>query len=444
MAYPKLTDQPGALETARLVRSGDLSPSQAVDAAIARIEKLDTHVNAVVVCDFERALETAKGMDGQKPRDDQPLFGVPMTIKESFDIEGLPSCWGHTKHAGNIAKRDALTVTKLKNAGAVFLGKTNIPIDLSDWQSFNEVYGRTNNPHDHDRSPGGSSGGSAAAVASGMVPCEFGTDIGGSVRVPAHFCGVWGHKPSWGLISKHGHDHPALGGINAHDGVLSVAGPLARNGEDLAALVDVTAQIPLRSNPKPLNECRLLAVLDYPDSPIDDTVLVPIEAALATLEAAGANIDRSAENLPDLATQQDDYLRMLNVAMARGAPGPNGERASATDWFNLLDAQARSELAWAKLFETYDFVLAPPAPVLAVPHNEKSVFESTISIQGEKTPSGTGLTWAGIATFPNLPGTVLPIGESGGLPCGLQVIAPRWRDLDGIAMARAIDSIVNR
>lgn len=444
MAYPKLTDQPGALETARLVRSGDLSPSQAVDAAIARIEKLDTHVNAVVVCDFERALETAKGMDGQQQRDDQPLFGVPMTIKESFDIEGLPSCWGHTKHAGNIAKRDALTVTKLKNAGAVFLGKTNIPIDLSDWQSFNEVYGRTNNPHDHDRSPGGSSGGSAAAVASGMVPCEFGTDIGGSVRVPAHFCGVWGHKPSWGLISKHGHDHPALGGINAHDGVLSVAGPLARNGEDLAALVDVTAQIPLRSNPKPLNECRLLAVLDYPDSPIDDTVLVPIEAALATLEAAGANIDRSAENLPDLATQQDDYLRMLNVAMARGTPGPNGERASATDWFNLLDAQARSELAWAKLFETYDFVLAPPAPVLAVPHNEKSVFESTISIQGEKTPSGTGLTWAGIATFPNLPGTVLPIGESGGLPCGLQVIAPRWRDLDGIAMARAIDSIVNR
>ncbi len=443
MAYPKLTEQPGALETARSIAAGKMSPSEAVDAAIARIEKLDRHVNALAVQDFEHAIAAAKAMDSQTPCDDQPLFGVPMTIKESFDIAGLPSCWGHPEFAGNIAKRDAKMVATLKAAGAIFLGKSNVPIDLSDWQSFNAVYGRTKNPHNHEHSPGGSSGGSAAMVASGMVPCEIGTDIGGSVRVPAHFCGVWGHKPSWGLLSKHGHDHPAMGGMGAHDGALSVAGPLARNGEDIEALMRLTSQVPLTSSPKPLNECRLLLLLDYPNAPVDASVREPIEAAAAQLEKAGVRIDRNSQHLPDLARQYDDYLRMLNVAMARGAPAPNGKRATATDWFDLLDAQARNELAWEALFADYDAVLCPPAPVLAVPHIDKPVFQSTIHVNGEDVEAASGLAWAGIATFPNLPGTVLPIGSTNGLPCGLQVIAPRWRDLDGIAIARGIDSLIN-
>lgn len=443
MAYPKLTDQPGALAIARSIAAGEMSPSAAVDAAIARIEKLDVHVNALAIEDFERALVSAKAMDGQTARDDQPLFGVPMTIKESFDIEGLPSCRGHPEFAENIAQRDAKMVTALKSAGAILLGKSNVPIDLSDWQSFNAVYGRTKNPHNYERSPGGSSGGSAAIVASGMVPCEVGTDIGGSVRVPAHFCGIWGHKPSWGLLSKHGHDHPAMKGQDAHDGALSVAGPLARNGEDIEALMRLTSQVPIASSPKPLKECRLLLLLDYPGASIDASVRSPIEAAAAELEASGVTIDRSTDLLPNLAKQFDDYLRMLNIAMARGGPAPDGKRATATDWFDLLDAQSRNELAWEELFKTYDAVLCPPAPVLAVPHHEGQIFQHTLSINGEDADAAGGLCWAGIATFPNLPGTVLPIGETDGLPCGLQVIAPRWRDLDGIAIARAIDAIVN-
>ncbi len=444
MAYPKLTEQPGALETAAAVKAGDMSPLEAVQAAIARIEKLDIHVNAVVVCDFERALETARAMDGTSPSADQPLFGVPMTVKESFDIAGLPTTFGHTQYADNIAKHDAKMVRQLKAAGAVLLGKTNVPIDLSDWQSFNAVYGRTNNPHSHDHSPGGSSGGSAAAVASGMVPAEIGTDIGGSVRVPAHFCGIWGHKPSWGVLSKRGHQHPALGNKAAHDGALSVAGPLARNGEDIDALMRLTSQVPLQSSGKPLKDCRLLLLMDYPGAPVDASVAGPIEAAATRLEAASIQLDRTSDLLPDLAQQQADYLRMLNTAMARGAPAPNGTRPTASDWFDLLDAQTRNELAWEALFETYDAVLCPPAPVLAVPHTDGPIFKTTISINGEDVEAARGLAWAGIATFPNLPGTVLPIGESGGLPCGLQVIAPRWRDLDGIAIARGIDALVNR
>ncbi len=452
MAYPSLTDKPGALETAAAIREGKISPSEAVDAAIVRIGQLDAHVNALAVPDFERAVETARDMSEGSAGPNQPLYGVPMTIKESFDVAGLPSCWGHEGFADNVATRDAKLVTQLKAAGAIIVGKSNIPPDLSDWQSNNPVYGRTNNPHDHDRSPGGSSGGSAAAVASGMVPCEFGTDIGGSVRVPAHFCGVWGHKSTWGIVSKHGHDHPTMSsqgpGHDGHDGALSIAGPLARNAQDLAALMKIGSTVPLLNSQKSLKSCRLLVVTDYPGSPVDQSVLGPIEEAVAALEAAGIAIDRSTDLLPDLAAQQGNYMRMLNVAMARGGPGPDGNRATATDWFDLLDAQARNELEWEALFETYDFVLAPPAPVLAIPHIEGGrVFEDTIHVDGADIAGPSGLAWAGIATFPNLPATVLPIGSGvdrgATLPCGLQVMGPRFADLDCIAAAEAISTIVH-
>lgn len=440
---PTLTDQPGAIALAAQIRKRELSPLEAVDAAIARIEDRDMQIDAVVVCDFERARETAQALDGQSPGENRPLFGVPMTIKESFDIAGLPTCWGHKQFADNIAKRDARIVQKLKAAGVIFIGKTNVPPDLADWQSRNPVYGRTRNPHDTSRSPGGSSGGSAAAVASGMVPCEYGTDIGGSVRVPAHFCGVWGHKTSWGLVSKHGHDHPMMAGGDAHDGALSIAGPIARNADDLALLLQLTASIPMRASGKRLADCRLLLVTDYPGSPVDAAVLGPIEAAAAALEAAGVRIERTTDLLPDLARQQQDYMKMLNIAMARGMPAPDGSRATATDWFNLLDAQARNEAAWHALFETYDFVLAPPAPVLAMPHREGRVFDGTLTINGREESAAAGLAWAGIATFPNLPSTVLPVGATDGLPCGMQVIGPRWSDLDCIAAAKAIGEVLH-
>lgn len=438
MAYPTLTQLPGALETAAMIARGELSPLEAVDSAINRIERMDAHINAVVVCDFDRALDAAKVATSNRPSKQLALFGVPMTIKESFDIEALPTCWGHAAYADNIAKRDSAVVRKLKDAGAIFLGKTNVPPDLADWQSANPVYGRTHNPHDHGRSPGGSSGGSAAAVASGMVPCEFGTDIGGSVRVPAHFCGIWGHKTSWGLISKEGHEHPVMGGRPAHDGVLSIAGPLARNAQDLSALVELTSQIPLRRRVKTLAECRLLVITDHPSCPIDNTVLRPMEDMIAELEKAGARIDRSSDRLPDLARQNSDYVRMLSIAMARGAPGKDGKRASATDWFDLLDLQARNARAWEDLFAVYDFVIAPPAPVLAIQSSKGSVFESDLEINGQARRGVDALAWAGLATFPNLPATVLPIGEHSGLPCGAQIVGPRWSDLDTIGIAEEI------
>jgi amidase len=451
MAYPQLTDEPGALATAAAIRTRTLSVAEAVDAAIVRIEHLDSDIDALAVPNFEAAYAEAKAMDAAGPQEHQPLYGVPMTIKESFDVAGLPTTFGHPAYRDTLATRDAALVARLKAAGAIIIGKTNVPVDLTDWQSFNPVYGRTCNPHDPTRSPGGSSGGSAAAVASGMVPCDFGTDIGGSVRVPAHFCGVWGHKTTWGLIPKHGHDHPAMsrrdGFVAAHDMALSVAGPLTRNAADLAALVEIGAEIPLRRRVKPLTDCRLLAITTLPNAPVDASVTQPTEAALETLARAGVTIDRVSDLIPDQVEQHRNYLKMMNIAMARGAPAPDGKRASATDWFDLLDAQAANLAQWNAVFEIYDFILAPPAPVLAVPHSDKAVFRGSLTINGAEEPGGNGLAWAGLATFPNLPATVLPIGSGSylgsTLPCGMQVIGPRWHDLDCIAAAEAIANILH-
>lgn len=433
-----LTDEAGALELADRIRSGDLSPLEAVDAAIARIEALDEAINAVVVRDFDRARETAGAMETAPQGDDMPLWGVPITVKESFQVAGLPSTWGEARYAGQIAETDARVVRQLKAAGAIVLGKTNVPPSLADIQSANPVYGRTNNPHDHARVPGGSSGGAAAAVASGMVPLEYGTDIGGSVRVPAHFCGVWGHKSSWGLIDKHGHDHPALPG-GGHDGALSIAGPLARNAADLDLALCLTASRPLERAAGPLSNRRFLLLLDHPDCPLDDAVRAPIEAAARAIESAGARVDRSTDLLPDLSAERADYMRMLGIAMSRGMqPGADGKRAMASDWFNLLDAQWRSERAWARMFETYDFVLAPPMAFLAFPHDEREMRARTARINGADIPMGAGFAYSALATFPNLPSTCMPVGSTDGLPCGMQVIGPRWGDRDCIAISAKI------
>ncbi|MFM7378651.1 MAG: amidase family protein [Erythrobacter sp.] len=451
MAYPHLTDKAGALATALAIRTRKLSVAEAVDAAITRAGRLDAEINAIAVPDFDRASETARAMDNAPRQLGQPLFGVPMTIKESFDVAGLPTTWGHPRFQDMIAPKDALLVRRLKAAGAIIIGKTNVPVDLTDWQSFNPVYGRTSNPHSPDRSPGGSSGGSAAAVASGIVPCDYGTDIGGSVRVPAHLCGVWGHKTTWGLVPKHGHDFPGQsrseGFIAAADGPLSIAGPLARNPQDLAVLVEVGAEVPLRRRTKPLAECRLLAISSLPGAPVDGSVLGPTEAALEALARTGVRIDRASDMLPDQARHYRSYLKMMNIIMSGGAPAPDGTRATASDWFALMNAQAACIAEWEVLFETYDFVLAPPAPVLAVPHSDTAVFRGKLMVDGKEEPGSCGLVWSGMATFPGLPSTVLPIGSGtylgAELPCGMQVIGPRWSDLDCIAAAEAIGNILH-
>jgi amidase len=227
-----------AWRLAELIRGGAFSCLELLDHCIARIERLDSKTNAVVVRDFDRARERARLLERQRKEGRvTPLFGVPMTVKESFNLKGHPTTWGYEQQRNSIAHEDALAVQRLTAAGAVVFGKTNVPVSLADWQSFNPVYGTTSNPWNLAHTPGGSSGGSAAAVAAGFSALEIGSDIGGSIRVPAHYCGVFGHKPSWGLCSGRGQSLIPIAGMTD----IAVIGPLARSARDLSLALDTIA-----------------------------------------------------------------------------------------------------------------------------------------------------------------------------------------------------------
>ncbi|MBI1251795.1 MAG: amidase [Alphaproteobacteria bacterium] len=435
-----------ALETAHAVRTGALSALEACDAAIARIEARDGPINAVVVRDFDRARAAAKALDrGGAKGDSRPLIGVPMTIKESHDIEGLPTTWGFPGFRDFMPERDGLVARRLKNAGAVLLGKSNVPMALADWQSVNEVYGRTHNPHDHARSPGGSSGGSAAALAAGMVPLEVGSDIGGSIRVPAHFCGVFGHKSTYGIIPMQGHAFPGTSGA---DRPMSVLGPMARSADDLIAALELLAG-PIETSPYRLSlpppraehmrDVRIVVLDAHPVARIGADVHDAIHKLADAACEEGAQIVRDVEDLPDLADAHANYVRMLNTAMTRGAPGATPVDAHV--WMGLLDAQFALQRRWARVFEQTDVVLAPVFGLPAFEHKTEPEWKDrSLTIDGEETAYGAQLAWAGLASFSGLPATVAPVAKSKeGLPIGVQILADLYQDNTALAFARALE-----
>ncbi|WP_286143790.1 amidase family protein [Mycobacterium sp. D16R24] len=223
------------------LRAGEVTSVALTEEAIARIEQDDPVINAICVPDFDRARAAARDADQARARgEDRPLLGIPMTVKESYNVAGLATTWGMPQHRSYMPTDDAVQVSRIKTAGAVVLGKTNVPLMLQDLQSFNEIYGTTNNPWNHGRTPGGSSGGSAAALASGFGALSIGSDIAGSLRTPAHFCGVYAHKPTLGLVANRGHLPPPNPPLPA-DRDLSVVGPMARTARDLTLLLEVMA-----------------------------------------------------------------------------------------------------------------------------------------------------------------------------------------------------------
>jgi amidase len=418
------------------------------DAAIARIEDRDKALNAVVVRDFDRARVAARAADAALARGERgPLLGLPMTVKESNNVAGLPSTWGSPAFSGWTADTDAVVVTRLKDAGAIILGKTNVPPFLSDWQSNNPVYGRTRNPWDPSRSPGGSSGGSAAALASGMSPLEYGSDIGGSIRVPAAFCGVYGHKPTYNLVPLRGHSPPGLDGGPV---VLAAVGPLARCPADLALALEVTAgpepdeakgyklDLPAPRHAQ-IADYRILVLDQHPLVTTDDEISGAVQALGARLEGLGAHVSRTSELLPDLAAQHGVYMGLLGAAMSRGQPG--AKVIDAHEWMNLGDAQVAFRRRWATFFESFDVVLMPTFGVPAFPHDDEPDMQKRIHIiNGRETPYFGQLAWPGVALLPCLPATACPIGLTrGGLPMSVQVMGPYLEDRTTIAFAGLLE-----
>ncbi|HQP21017.1 MAG TPA: amidase family protein, partial [Phenylobacterium sp.] len=323
-------------------------------------------------------------------------------------------------------------------------GKTNVPPFLADWQSTNPIYGRTVNPWDNSRSPGGSSGGSAAALAAGYVPLEFGSDIGGSIRIPSAFCGVYGHKPTFDLIPPRGHAPPGTDG----DGVpLNVVGPMARTAGDLGLGLSVLAgpaadmargyrldlPAPRHAN---LADYRVLIIDHHPLAGLDEAVAGPLRKLATDLDDLGCEVSFETDLLPDLAAAHGLYMRLLNSVMSRGSP-PSDQAISAHAFMDLLDAQVAVRRQWASLFERFDVVLAPVFGLPAFPHEDNPDNRARIlAVNGQPAPYFAQIAWPGMATFANLPATAAPMGRTAeGLPVGVQIIGGHLEDRTTIAFA---------
>ena len=447
MSIPANLARTSATLLAEQLQKKAMSSLELTEAHIARIEALDGPINAVVVRDFERACNDARAADAAIAKGDtRPLLGVPITVKESFDLKGHPTTWGIELHREHRAASDALAVQRLKQAGAIVMGKTNVPPVLADWQSDNPIYGRTNNPYDLTRSPGGSSGGSAAALAMGFSALELGSDIGGSIRAPAAFCGVFGHKPSWGIVPQAGH---APGGLVYAPTLLGVCGPLARSAADLDTALSVIAGPDAESPanklilPMPrhgaLRSFRVFIMADHPAASPNAEVRGAIESVADDLTRAGATVARTSNLLPDMMASWKTYQSILHTVTTRRAP--NGRAPiSAHDLLDRLDNQHRLRLAWREFFRHFDVDLSPVFSTTAFLHMpEPDWRKRTLMIDGQPTPYGAQLAWASLATVGCLPSTAVPLGlAKDGLPLSLQVIGPHLEDRTTIAFAGMI------
>jgi amidase len=461
-----------ATELVEAMSAGEVSAVELTEAAIARIERHDGSLNAVCVRDFDRALDAARAADAARARGEvHPLSGVPMTIKESFHVAGLPTTWGIPEFTDFVPEADALAVARVKAAGAVVLGTTNVPLALGDLQSYNAIYGTTRNPWDPDRTPGGSSGGSAAALAAGYAALSLGSDIGGSLRNPAHFCGVYAHKPTVGLVPARGHTPPTVPVLpGEHD--LAVIGPMARTAADLALLLDILAEpdeltlgVAYRlALPAPrhteLGDYRVLVVESHPLIPTSSSVRAAMDRFADELATAGAKVERQSPLLPDQADAARLYMRMLLSVLGANFP-PHvyddaraeaarldvddrslaAERSRGTvlshrEW--ILDDGQRAILRqrWRELFTEFDVVVCPVTPTPAFPHDHSPQATRRISIDGADYHYFDQLALAGVATLPGLPATALPIGTSeDGLPIGVQAIGAPYDDRTTIRFA---------
>lgn len=470
-AFSSAVDLLGSLERK------EVAARELLEAHLDRVDAYNPTYNIVVDRTVEAARTAASAVDEARARGDEVgrLAGLPMTIKDAFEVVGMKATCGMTELAGHVPDRDADAVARLRAAGAVIYGKTNVPAGAANWQTSNAVYGLTRNPWDPDRTVGGSSGGSAASVAAGFSPLELGSDIAGSIRVPSHFCGVFGHKPSYGIVSVRGHIPPPPGGLLTVP--LGVAGPIARSAADLELALDVLAgpneldatgwrlELPPSRHDR-LADFRVGIWLGGGSYPLDDAYREALERFADDLRSAGVRV---AETPPPFEPVEayDVFVRTLFAII--GAPAPEegaalralaaadetgyAERlggAMATslgEWFGLLERREHLFRGFAGFFADVDVLLCPAAVVVAFPHDidERDGPHSTqlarrLTVSGTRIPYFDNFTWPSIATCSNLPATVMPTGRFvDGLPAGVQIIGPHLEDRTTLRFAALVE-----
>ena len=460
-----------ATELARKIKTREIGCVELLTYYLDRVDRFNPDLNAIIVDIRDVAMARAKAADAALAAGEDwgPLHGVPMTVKESYDIAGTPTTWGTPELKDSVAKQDALPITRLKGAGAVIFGKTNVPLMLADFQSYNDVYGTTNNPWDLTRAPGGSSGGAAASLAAGMTGLEMGSDIGGSIRNPAHFCGVFGHKPTWMLLPPRG--HATRGVLSPSD--ISVVGPLARSAADLAAAVNICGgpdeiasrglKLALPKLAKAPGELKVAVWRDDAVARVDQSVVDRVDAVADALKQTGAEVDFDARpvdaehshtvyqcllqatmsaRLP--AQRYDEIVRRVDALdpedTSRGAMIQRSQVARFREWTANNELRTRLRWQWHAFFERFDVLVAPIMSTSAFPHDHRPFGDRTITVNGIDEPYFNQVFWAGLASGGYLPATVLPTGpDAGGLPIGVQLIGPEYGDLVTIGIADLLE-----
>lgn len=444
---------------------------------LKRIELYNAKINAIVTLMREEALNQAHAADEALRRGEiwGPLHGVPITIKDCFEISRVRTTAGSPSLKDHVPEHDAVAVARLRGAGAIILGHTNVPIMAGDWQSYNMVFGTTNNPWNLERTPGGSTGGGAAVVASGLSFLSLGSDIGGSIRVPSHFCGVYGHKPTLNVVPLRGHIPPPPGDpYRLH--YLPVAGPLARSAEDLKIALEVLGgpdaedakaykwNLP-QARWTSLSDYRIGYVLDHPACPVCSDVKQVIKNAVEGLHGRVGVLKEGWPPGVDPVEQYTTYRFLLGSTKAqslkddeyeekrRQAQDQDGsyEPIKAKAWtaphihFQVENGKRMAARAlWQEYFETHDAFLLPVSFLPAFPHDHSLPFWD----RRLTTPEGLRryedlLFWISFATLTGLPATVAPIGRTrDGLPVGIQIIGPYLEDATPIDVAARMSEII--
>ena len=466
--------------------SGRVTSRQLVEYFRERIAQFNSTLNAVVATDFDAALKAADDADAARSRGESlgPLHGVPMTIKDTFEVAGMPCPAGEPVFAKHIPETDAFAVMQLKQAGAIIMGKTNVPPLASDIQSYNKIYGTTHNPWDLTRTPGGSSGGAAASLAAGMTPIELGSDLAGSIRTPASFCGIYGHKPTYGITSMRGHIPGKPGMLREPD--MAVTGPLATSAGDLAVLMNILAA-PLPSMgegwslklpeaaKQSLSDYKVLLWISDKDCEVDNELLNAYRSLAASLSAQGATVTEGSPVGMSLNDFYPVYMQMLGSVLSPGMSrmqrkiaGMMGKAAGLTkrfmktgkdsekvlvgigqehaQWIRLDETRQKLREQFSEVFDQYDLVLMPVTMSAAMPHQQKPpVPARKVSVNGEPRPYTDMFMWVAPATLTGLPATSAPVGKtSSGLPVNIQIVGGLNQDMSCIRFAGLLEETLGK
>ncbi len=438
-------------QLAAAIRAGHMSAREVLEAHLAQIDKHNPTLNAIITMDAERSYERAREADEALARGEVwgPLHGVPFTLKDAHATAGMRTTTGFPPLADYVPQEDSPVAARLKAAGGNLMGKTNVHMLLADpAQSINPIFGRTKNPWNSERTPGGSSGGAAAALAAGMTPFEIGTDLTGSIRIPAHFCGVFGLKPTE-------HRVPLTGLIPGLPGprpirIMSCIGPMARTVEDLALLFAIiagpdgrdtdVASVPVEEMPQlDLNRLRVAFAPTFPGIPVAAEMREAGEEFAGRLAALGAVVEEAA--LPQVDFQQELASAGALIGMMMGAFQPEEPERPTTlaHYLEALDIRDQSIAAWEHFFEKWDVLLCPPSMMTAFPHCEPGAL---LLVDGQEVSYWMVSAHSTVFNYTGHPAVVLPykLGRAG-LPMGVQIVGKRWSEARLLAMAKALSGV---